>query len=105
MIADLEERSMKTRDCTLTVPLPHVALHCPPLKLIQFRCPQGPTPTFTMGSSWTHILKSSWRFGVGRSSGEGIQLSGDEDCDVEAMEVIVFYYQGKKRCSIYLWYK
>lgn len=63
---------------TSTVPAPHVAFHCPPLKLIQFRCPHGPFPTEIRGLSCTQIRKSCFNSGVGSSTFEAAEFRANE---------------------------
>ena len=73
---------------TSTVPWPHFALHWPPLKLIQFRLPHGPSPTDKIGFSWTQIRKSNSKLGVGNLTSDATRLRGSAalDCDAIASE-------------------
>ena len=64
---------------TSIVPRPHFAVHEPPLKLIQLRWPQGPSPTRIIGLSWQDMRKSRSRVGVGRvRDGEGQSWGGED---------------------------
>lgn len=73
---------------TSTVPSPHVAFHCPPWKLIQFRWPHGPLPTGIRGLSCTHILKSSFSSGTESSILDAADSSEKNDCRSEGGAIL-----------------
>lgn len=73
---------------TSIVPWPHFAVHSPPLKLIQFLWPQGPSPTRMIGLSWQEIRKSRSRVGVGRVRVGWTQFRGGEGLDIVGLVLI-----------------